>query len=67
MNYKKVTIWVIVLSVLGISAYDILPAVNKAKGDTISETLLGSAKRSPIIAVAWGILTGHLFWPQRGE
>ena len=64
-NYKKITIAVIALAAVGISVYDIFPAVNKSEGDTISETLLGSAKKVPIVAVVWGILTGHLFWPQR--
>jgi hypothetical protein len=62
---KKWTILVIVCSVLGIAAYDVVPAFNKKKGDTISEVLLHASKKRPILACVWGILTGHLFWPQR--
>ena len=45
--------------------WDIVVASNKERGDTISEILDKAARTVPAVAVAWGILTGHLFWPQR--
>jgi len=64
---KKVTIAVIVGTILAVSAYDVIPAANQKSGDTISEVLLKAARFAPVVAVAWGILTGHLFWPQGGS
>ena len=61
---KKVTAGVMVASAVVLIAWDVVVATNKKKGDTISEMLLASAKDTPLIGVAWGILTGHLFWPQ---
>jgi len=64
---KKITTAVIVGTILAVSAYDVWPAMTKKKGDTISEVLLAAAKERPIIAAVWGVLTGHLFWPQGGK
>lgn len=61
---KKVTLFVMSAASLGLVAWDIVAASNKARGDTISEILLENSKKVPILAVAWGVLTGHLFWPQ---
>lgn len=61
---KKTTIGVIVGAVLGLVGWDVVVATNKKPGDTISEVLLKASKNTPLIGVAWGILTGHLFWPQ---
>ena len=63
----KITSWVIAILTAGTILYDIIPAVNKTPGDTISEVLFASARKRPIIAVAWGILTGHLFWGQDND
>ena len=62
---KKITLAVMAASAAALIGGDIVAASNRDKGDTISEILLASGKKVPMIAVAWGILTGHLFWPQR--
>lgn len=64
---KKITLGVMGAAAAGLIGWDIVAAANKQKGDTISEVLLRSSQRVPVIAAVWGILTGHLFWPQRGE
>jgi len=61
---KKVTLFVMAAATIGLVSWDIVVASNKERGDTISEILLHSSQRVPILAAAWGILTGHLFWPQ---
>lgn len=61
---KKTTIGVIVGTIVGLAGWDVVVATNKEKGDTISEILLKASKGTPMVGVAWGILTGHLFWPQ---
>lgn len=62
---KKITLLVMGAAATGLIGWDIVVAANKQEGDTISEILLRSSRRVPIIAATWGILTGHLFWPQR--
>lgn len=45
---------------------DIVLAVNKKSGDTISEVIRNSARKWPIFYVLWGlfwgVLLGHWFW-----
>ena len=62
---KKITLGVMAAASAALIGWDIVVAANKQRGDTISEILLRSSRRVPIVAAAWGILTGHLFWPQR--
>lgn len=45
-------------------AWDIYAAANKERGDTISEVVLGFARRHPVIPFLLGVLAGHLLWPQ---
>lgn len=61
---KKMTLGVMAISAAALIGWDIVVAANEQEGDTISEILLKSSRRVPVVAVAWGILTGHLFWPQ---
>jgi hypothetical protein len=61
---KKVTVGLIIAATAGLIGWDIVVAANKEKGDTISEVLLKSARKVPAVAFAWGVLSGHLFWPQ---
>lgn len=62
---KKITLLTMAAAAAGLIGWDIVAAANREKGDTISEILLKSARRVPIVSCVWGILTGHLFWPQR--
>ena len=56
----KYTMFIILALIVG---YDVVVAYNPWRGDTISEVTLGAALRSLTIPAAWGIITGHLFWP----
>ena len=62
---KKITIVLLLLCAAGLIGWDIYAAANAVNGDTISEVLLASGKAHPIIPFAFGIIFGHLFWPQR--
>jgi hypothetical protein len=62
---KQITAGLIVATIAGLVGWDIVVASNKEKGDTISEILLRAARKVPAVAMAWGVLSGHLFWPQR--
>jgi uncharacterized membrane protein len=61
---KLLTQFVLLACIVLLIGWDIVVAVNKIPGDTISEIVLGYARSSPIIPFAFGVLMGHLFWPQ---
>lgn len=47
---------------IGIVGWDIYLALNKVKGDTISETTWRLVGRRAIIPFGAGVVCGHLFW-----
>ena len=59
----KATKWFMLVATVLIIAYDIVVATNSGKGDTISEISLKWAWDWPILALSWGVVVGHLFWP----
>jgi CHASE2 domain-containing sensor protein len=60
---EKVTKWSILLGLLFYLVWDIHAATNLVEGDTISEVLLSITWEWPTVPFAWGVITGHLFWP----
>lgn len=62
---KKITIWLMLGAAATLIGWDVVVAANKEKGDTISEILIKTARKHPVISFAWGVLSGHLFWPQK--
>ena len=60
VKMTKYAMFIILALIVG---YDVVVAYNPWRGDTISEVTLGAALRSLTIPAAWGIITGHLFWP----
>ena len=64
MTSRTITISILAAVTLLLIAWDIYVATNKQKGDTISEVVLGFARRHPVIPFALGVLMGHLLWPQ---
>lgn len=63
MRNTKLFIWAVAVIVI---AVDIYWASNSVAGDTISEVTLAYSWKYQTIPVAYGILTGHLFWPHHG-
>lgn len=65
-NWRKVTGYMIVTCFVVYAAYDLLPATNAVRGDTISEWL---RDKSTSMLVPWvaGVLCGHWFWNVHGE
>jgi hypothetical protein len=57
------TVWVIGLVAGIIIVFDVCMA-KRGKGDTISDVILGNSLRYPVIPFLFGVLMGHLFWPQ---
>ena len=64
-RWKKITIAMIVLNVLIMAGYDVIALLFGGVDATISRQMYHGASGHPIIAVAFGGLVGHLFWPQR--
>jgi len=60
---KKVTITILLVCAAILIGWDIYVAANKESGDTISEILLW-VSRHPVFPFAFGVIMGHLFWPQ---
>ncbi len=56
----KLAIWI---STAGLIVWDIVVAANRESGDTISEIMLAWSSDLWTIPIAWGVLTGHLMWP----
>lgn len=61
MSLQLTSAALIVLVTLILSLYDIVPAVNDARGDTISEVLRQWSRDWPVLAYMWGVLGGHWF------
>jgi len=64
MTTRVWTIGILVGVTLLLIAWDIYAAMNKKRDDTISEVVLGFARRHPVIPFLLGVLAGHLLWPQ---
>lgn len=68
MSWREVTIVVIVVTIVGLSVYDVVVYLIGGNEATISRTLLDGTKEYPIIvvlfSVGFGVLLGHLFLPQ---
>lgn len=60
----KPTHWVLIAVSLALIGVDFYWATNNTYGDTISEVILKYARKYQIIAFLFGVLMGHLLWPQ---
>jgi hypothetical protein len=59
------TTWLLLVSVVFYAAYDVFAAITWGREATLSFDILNASQMHPIIALATGIVLGHLFWPQR--
>lgn len=68
MSWREVTIVLIVITIVGLSVYDLCVYLVSGNAATISRTLLDGTKEYPLImvlfCVGFGVLLGHLFVPQ---
>lgn len=59
------TAWVIGAIAAVLIGWDLYAAYGTpGAGDTISEVTLAAVQRRPVIAFLFGVVCGHLFWPQ---
>jgi hypothetical protein len=63
MENREITIALMAVATVLLVVWDIYVATNREPGDTISEILLGWARRIAFIPYAAGVISGHLFWP----
>jgi hypothetical protein len=65
---KLITLIVMFSCAAALIVWDVVAATNRVAGDTISETTLTFLQQYPIagigVALAVGIIIGHLTWPQ---
>lgn len=62
--FTKLFMWVVLTICVG---FDIYWAANAVRGDTISEVTKAYSWKWATIPIAYGVLTGHLFWSAFGE
>lgn len=60
MNTKTLTAIVTGVAIAGLIGYDLFVNFNKVEGDTISEVAGHTFRAAPILAVALGVVAGHL-------
>lgn len=65
--WRKATAWVVCLTFFGVVFYDLAAAVLGGYEATISKWTLDGATVRPVIALALGVLVGHLIWPRTGS
>ncbi len=63
MNTESITIIIIVVLTFLLVIYDIYALVKGGEEATISVIIGKAAMKRPIVALVWGILMGHWFWP----
>lgn len=61
---RKITIGLLLVVAVLLIVWDVYVANNTPTGDTISEITLLAASKHPVIPFAFGVICGHLFWPQ---
>lgn len=60
----KITHWVLIAVSSFLIIADIYWATDGVEGDTISEVILKYARKYTVIPFLFGVLMGHLLWPQ---
>lgn len=64
MKAKQLTGGVVVGSIVALGAYDVWVFIEAGEPATISQIILSVAMGNPIVPFCFGVLMGHLFWPQ---
>lgn len=56
------TVWIVLVAAAGLIVWDLY--ARHVPGATISEIFVTTARAHPVFSFAFGVLMGHLFWPQ---
>ena len=63
--WQRHTVLFIIALAVTIATYDIVALWRGGAEATISQIVYDAARNEPIAAFVFGVLMGHLFWPQR--
>lgn len=63
MRVDVPTVLVSTTAILGLIMYDVWTLLARGYDTTISANLFYLSQRYPVIALAIGVVLGHLFWP----
>lgn len=63
---KFTTFWILIIIALGLIGWDIYAAYSTTQ-PTISALTLAFAKKYVVVPYVFGVISGHLFWPQEVE
>lgn len=58
---RGITVAILAVVAIALVVYDVVAVWRGGSGATISEVLLGAARGTPVLVLAFGILVGHLF------
>lgn len=56
--------WILIAITVSVVIFDVFFATDLKKGNTFSEVILRFSMDHPVIPFAFGVLSGHLMWPQ---
>lgn len=59
------TTWFLVFLTMTVVCFDVFIGYRHGADVTVSRQLLLLGSRYPILAFGFGVLLGHIFWPQR--
>lgn len=60
----KLAVALIAVSLVAAGGIDLYLILAKIEGDTPSDLILDLLRKYPIIGAGFGVLLGHLLWPQ---
>lgn len=63
MELQSVTAIIMVATLVLLLAWDVYALVKQGGKVTISYIMAATSLKFPLIPFAWGLLTGHFFWP----
>lgn len=63
MNFKKITVWLVLGIIALIAIYDLIAISNDGTEASISHLLIVWSHRYPTTVFCFGFVMGHLFWP----
>jgi hypothetical protein len=67
VDWRKVTQWTLIGVTFALVCYDAAVMSREGVNTTISRVVLQWSQNNPLIPFAFGIVCGHLFWPQPVE
>jgi len=67
MTLRQITIYILIAAIVLLIGWDIFAYIKGGGEATISSVILDTSKEFPPLPFAFGVLCGHLFWPQKDK